>query len=144
MEDRDIEANVNREVVALSARTAVVARIAGQVAAFLPIDSREQLRSILDAAGPLRLGEDEFPVAEAARHLPTNLFPVPDARDLVRKIDAAVGLAIYAGQHGLASPHQETNELARLITRHATLGDPVPVIVSARPPLFSRTEGRSA
>jgi hypothetical protein len=144
MEDRDIEANVNREVVALSARSAVVARIARHVAAFLPIDSREQLRSILDAADPLQLGEDDVPVAEVAHHLPANLFPVPDARDLVRKIDAAVGLAIFAGQHGLASPHPETNKLARLIARHATLGDPVPIIVSARPPLFSRAEGRSA
>jgi hypothetical protein len=143
MEDRDIEAAVNREVIALSARSAVVAHIATHFAAFLPIESREQLRNILDAGGPLRLGDAEVPVTEVACHLPANLFPVPDARDLVRKLDAAVGLAIFAGQHGLASPFPETNKLAQLIVRQATLGDPVPVIVSARPPLFSPAEGRS-
>ena len=140
MRDREVEEAVHREVIGLSARSRLVAQIAVQVADALPIDSPEQLKQVLDERGPLRIGDGERSLSEAAAHLPQALFPVRDVGDLVRKLDGAVGLAVVAGERGLASRNRETNELARLVSTCAADGAPATLIVSTQPPLLGASK----
>ena len=106
---------VRRQIVGLNARSRLVEQIAVQLAGHLPLATRDETVAALRRHGPVKIGTREVSLDGLAGRLPAGAFPVPDVATLVLRIDAAIGMAVVASEHGLPSNYRETQELARMV-----------------------------